>query len=163
MKRLAVVAFGLLWTLLAQSAAQQSAPPPATTNARPASVAATSVTFTGAVANELLYQFAQGMESRNARMTLGALDGTKFSGYQRFSEQVNAWFREMSGCRVYYKLKQATTEDGRGVALVDFEYEATPTAEGSSPVRRHEQMRFTFERSAKGWKIVDFSPRNLFS
>ncbi|MDP9268982.1 MAG: hypothetical protein M3P27_11755 [Acidobacteriota bacterium] len=162
------------WPLPAQSAAPGTAPstaPAATTsraaNARAANAAATSPTFTTAVANDLLFQLAEGMESRNARMSLGAFDAAKLAGYNRFADQMNAWFREYTSFRVYYKLKQTLTEGGteggRGVAIVDFEYEATPSADGSSPVRRHEQMRFSFERGAKGWKIVEFSPRNLFS
>jgi hypothetical protein len=126
-------------------------------------VAATSETFTTAVANDLLDQLSQGMQSRNARRTLGAFDAAKLSGYQQFSGQVNAAFRQNSSFRVYYKLKQATAEDAHGVAQVEFEYEATSSVDGASPTRRHLQMSFTFERGAKGWKIVEFSPRNLFS
>ncbi|MBI2678925.1 MAG: hypothetical protein HYX28_09095 [Candidatus Koribacter versatilis] len=159
MRKLAAVAAGLLLSL--PLLAQQAAPPIA--NPKVAGAAASSETFTAAVANDLLNQFARGMEGRNSRMTLGAFDAAKFPEYERFSAQVSAWFREMSGFRVYYKVKQASMEDARGVAMVEFEYEATPSAEGESPVRRHEQMRFAFERGAKGWKIVELSPRNLFS
>jgi hypothetical protein len=156
--------------LPAQSAAQGTAPPPASpasTARAPSNAAATSETFTAAVADDLLFQLAEGMESRNARRSLGAFDAARFPGYSRFSDQMNAWFREYASFRVYYKLNQTFTEggteSGRGIAVVDFEYEATPSAEGVSPVRRRQQMRFTFERGAKGWKIVEFSPRSLFS
>ena len=141
--------------------AQTASPPVATT--RPGNAAATSETFSAAVANDLLFQLAEGMESRNSRMALGAFDAGKVSGYQRFADQMDAWFHQNSGFRVYYKVKQTSTEDARGIALVEFEYEATPSAEGTSPLRRHTQVRFIFERGLKGWKIVDFTPRSLFS
>src|SRR3954469_2100934 len=124
--------------------------------------AATSETFTADVADDLMFQLAGGMQSRNARKTLAAFDPARLADYQRFSDQMNAWFRDHTSFRVYYKVKQAMTEEGRGVALVDLEYEAMPEVEGIAPVRRHEQVRFTCERGAKGWKIVEFSPRNLF-
>jgi hypothetical protein len=145
------------------SAQQQSAGRLAGTGTARRNAAATSETFGTDVADDLLFQLAGGMESRNARKTLAAFDPAKFVDYGRFSDQVNAWFRDHTSFRVYYKVKQAMSEDGRGVALVDFQFEATPAMEGTAPVRRHQQMRFTFERGAKGWKIVEFSPRNLFS
>lgn len=125
--------------------------------------AATSTSFTTAVANDLLFQLADGMESRNPRLTLAAFDPGKFAGYSRFSDQVSAWLREHAGFRVYYKLRQAAVEGERGIALVDFAYETQPFNPGAAPVRRHEQLRFTFERGAHGWKIVDVSPRSFFS
>ena len=158
----------------AAQAAPSSAPSSANTT-RPANAAATSEVFTTAVANDLLFQLAQGMESRNARLALGAFDAAKLSGYSRLSDQMDACFRQYTSFRVYYKLKQVSAEvaaegeqaaeanGARGVALVDFEYEATPSAPGAAPLRRHQQMRFSFARGPKGWKIVEFSPRGLFS
>lgn len=143
--------------LCAGAVAQTAKPPVATT----ANAAATSATFTDAVANDLLDQLARGMEARNARQALGAFDAAKLAGYGRFSDQLNAWFRDHTGFKVYYKLRQVAVEDGRGVALVDFDYEAT--TEDGPPVRRHAQLRLTCERGAKGWKITDFTPRDLFS
>jgi len=162
------VALLLAPACIPMAVAQSSASAPGASTARtPSHAAATSETFTTAVADDLLFQVAEGMESRNARRSLGAFDAEKLSGYSRFSDQMNAWFREYTSFRVYYKLKQVFSEpdgqSGRGVALVDFEYEATPSAEGASPLRRHQQVRFSFARGAKGWKIVEFSPRSLFS
>jgi hypothetical protein len=125
--------------------------------------AATSETFTPAVANDLLFQLADGMESRNPRLTLAPFDAARLSDYGRFSGQVSAWLRDHSSFRVYYKLRQVSVEGSHGIALVDFQYEAQPTSESMPPVRRHEQMRFTIERGPKGWKIVDVSPRAFFS
>jgi hypothetical protein len=146
--------------LLCAAAAAQTAKPPVGTEAN---AAATSATFTDAVANDLLDQLARGMEGRNARQALAAFDAAKLPGYGRFSGQLNAWFRDHASFKVYYRLRQVAVEDGRGVALVDFDYEATPATEGGAPVRRHAQLRLTCERGAKGWKITEFSPRDLFS
>ena len=164
MRKLALLVCALS-TVSLPSAAQgaASSTPSAATTTRATNAAATSETFTTAVANDLLFQLAEGMESHNTRMSLGAFDAARLPGYARFADQMHATFREYTSFRVYYKLKQTTVEGGRGVALVDFEYEATPSAEGSSPIRRHQQMRFSFERGPKGWKIVEFSPRSLFS
>ena len=155
MKRLVAIL-----VLLCGCAVAQTAPKPAVPTTTGA--AATAETFSDAVANDLLLQVAGGMEARNSRQMLGAFD-PKLENYNAFVNQIQAWFRDNGSFRAYYKLRQASVDDGRGVALVDFEYEVTPREEDTPPVRRHAQMRFTFERGAKGWKIVDFTPRSFFS
>jgi len=151
--------------LLGAACAQTSAPAgvPQNESGANTTAAASSEAFTASVANDLLYRLADGMESRNARLTLAVFDAGKFADYAQFSRQVNAWMRDNSSFRVYYKLRQVTADGARGTALVDFAYEAQPVTEGAQPVRRHEQLRLTFERGAHGWKIVDVSPRTFFS
>jgi hypothetical protein len=155
MKRLLVV------LLLCGCALAQNAPAPKPVAPTPGA-AATSEAFTDAVANDLLSQIATSMAARNARGMLAAFD-PKLDGYGVFANNLNVWFQDNTAFKAYYKLRQTSVDDGRGVAVVDFEYEITPREEDQPPVRRHAQMRFTFERGAKGWKIVDFSPRSFFS
>ena len=161
MKRLLILAL-LLGVASAQTAAPAGgvAQNESGANSR---AAATSDAFTAAVANDLLFQLADGVESRNAKLTLAAFDGAKLPDYSQFSRQVNAWLRDNTTFRVYYKLREATADGTRGTALVDFAYEAQPNNDGAQPVRRHEQLRFSFERGPHGWKIVDVSPRTFFS
>lgn len=146
--------------VLCTLAVAQNAPKPPQ---QPAGAAATSETFSSAVASDLLEQIAQGMQSRNSRQVLGAFDSARFPGYDAFARQLGAYFRDNTSFRVYYKVQEATTEDARGVAVVDFEFEATPAMETDPPVRHRARTRFTFERGPKGWKITDFNPRSLFS
>lgn len=157
----------LIALLLAGAACAQTAAPAAGVPQKESGAnnraAATSETFTAAVANDLLFQLADGMESRNAKLTLAAFDGAKLADYSQFSRQVNAWLRDNSSFRVYYKLREAVADGSHGTALVDFAYEAQPMTDGAQPVRRHEQLRITFERGLHGWKIVDVSPRAFFS
>src|SRR4051812_2039077 len=70
---------------------QPSAAVPASATAARGNAAATSETFTAAVANDLLFQFTEGMESRNSRRALAAFDREKLADYGRFSSQVTAW------------------------------------------------------------------------
>ena len=155
----------IVW-LLGMAAGQSSAPAggvPQKESGANSSAATQSEAFTASVANDLLYQLADGMESRNSRLTLSVFDSAKLADYSQFSRQVSAWMRDHSSFRVYYKLRQVTADGARGTALVDFAYEAQPVTENAQPVRRHEQLRLTFERGAHGWKIVDVSPRAFFS
>ena len=149
-----------IFVLCTFALAQTPAPKPPQ---QPAGAAANSPDFSSAVASDLLGQVAQGMQSRNSRQVLGAFDSARFSGYDAFSRQLGAYFRDNTSFRVYYKVQEATTEGGQGIAVVDFEFEATPAMEQDPPVRRHARTRFTFERGPKGWKITDFNPRSLFS
>ena len=153
MKKVLVILL-LCGCLLAQNAPKPVAPAPG--------AAATSDAFTDAVANDLLLQVAGAMEARNTRQLLAAFD-SKMEGYGVFANHMQAWFHDNTAFKAYYKLRQTSLDDGRGVAVVDFEYELTPREEDQPPIRRHAQMRFTFERGPKGWKISDFSPRSFFS
>jgi len=162
MKKL-LIALLLAGSALAQTAATPAGGVPQNDSGANSRAAATSETFTAAVANDLLFQLADGMESRNAKLALSAFDGSKLADYSQFSRQISAWLRGNSSFRVYYKLREAAADGARGTALVDFAYEAQPHNDGAPPVRRHEQLRLTFERGAHGWKIVGVSPRAFFS
>src|SRR4051794_19860546 len=137
---------------------QPSAAVPASATAARRNSAATSETFTAAVANDLLFQFTEGMESRNSRRVLAAFDREKLADYGHFSSQVTAWLRDNSSFRVYYKVRQTSLDGARGMATVDFEYEAQPMTEGTSPLRRRRHVRFRFERRAQGRQIGGGGP-----
>jgi hypothetical protein len=53
-------------------------------------------------------------------------------------------------------------EGQKGIALVEMQMEAEPRQGRGNALRRDEQIRFELERGQKGWKIVDFRPRDFF-
>ncbi len=147
--------------ILSMLALAQSAPKPKPVAPTPGA-AATSETFTDAVADDLLSQIATSMAARNARGMLAAFD-PQMDGYSVFADHLSVWFHDNTSFKAYYKLRQTAVDGDRGIAVADFEYEVAPREEDQPPVRRHAQLRFTFARGAKGWKITDFTPRNFFS
>jgi len=119
--------------------------------------------FSTAVANRVLNHLRDGLEGHTPRRMLAAFDADKMDGYLEFRDQIQAFFNRYESFRVYFRIVQSAGEGGKGVALVDIQLEAVPLSTISPPVRRNGQVRFELERGRKGWKIVDFNPRNFFS
>ena len=79
--------------------------------------------FSESVAYAVLQRLTDGLESHNDRLMLSAFDHDKMDGYLNFENQVQAFFQQYDSFRIHFRISQATGEDGRGVALADFEME----------------------------------------
>lgn len=118
--------------------------------------------FSQTIANDVLGQIRDGLEGHSSRLMLGAFDPDKMDGYLSFEDQIEALFQRYDSFRVHYRISNATTEGGKGVVLVDWEMEEMPKS-GGGAARRNGQIKFEMERTRKGWKVVDFNPRGIFS
>ena len=103
-----------------------------------------------------------GLEGHSQRLMLSAFDGEKMEGFEDFRDQLQAYFTRYEGFRISYHIVQTSAENGHGAMLVDFVVEGEPRG-GGRISRREAQLRFELERGARGWKIVDFTPRGYFS
>jgi len=119
--------------------------------------------FSTAVASSVLNDLRDGLEGHTQRLMLSAFDADKMDGYLEFEDQIEAFFNRYSTFTVYFRIAQTATDGPKGIALVDIQLEEIPRGSASPPIRRNGQIRFELERGKKGWKIVDFSPRNFFS
>jgi hypothetical protein len=119
--------------------------------------------FSTAVANNVLNDLRDGLEGHTPRLMLSAFDHDKMDGYLEFEDQIQAFFNRYESFRVYFRIVQSSTDGPKGIVLVDIQLEEIPRGATSPPVRKNGQMRFELERGKKGWKIVDFNPRNFFS
>jgi hypothetical protein len=118
--------------------------------------------FSQTIANDVLGQIRDGLEGHSSRLMLGAFDQDKMDGYLSFEDQIEALFQRYDSFRVHYRISTSSTEGSKGVVLVDWEMEEMPKS-GGSPARRNGQIKFEMERTRKGWKVVDFNPRGIFS
>jgi len=119
--------------------------------------------FSTAVASSVLNDLRDGLEGHTQRLMLSAFDADKMDGYLEFEDQIEAFFNRYSTFSVYFRIAQTATDGPKGIALVDIQLEEIPRGSASPPIRKNGQIRFELERGKKGWKIVDFSPRNFFS
>ena len=119
--------------------------------------------FSTAVANSVLNDLRDGLEGHTQRLMLSAFDADKMDGYLQFEDQIEAFFNKYTSFNVYFRIAQSATEGPKGIVLVDIQLEEIPRGAASPPIRKNGQMRFELERGKKGWKIVDFNPRNFFS
>ncbi len=119
--------------------------------------------FNAAEANNVLGELRDGLEGHSQRLMLSAFDSDKMDGYTQFEDQIEAFFQRYEAFTVHYRVANATQEGSKGVMLVDFQMEEIPRSGKGNPVRKSSQVRFELERGKKGWKIVDFRPRDIFS
>lgn len=165
---LILVPFVLLAFILALAAQPQSAPsntPPDASAAPPDQKQkkenADSPVFDERAAAAVLGTIRDGLESHSQRRLLSAFDGDKMDGFLSFQDQIYAYFTRYQSFRVTLHILQISEENHRGVILADFQVENE--ARGGDPISRSQaQLRFELERGAKGWKIVDFNPREFF-
>ena len=122
-----------------------------------------SEVFSTAVADNLLNDLRSGLDAHNRRLMLSAFDADKMDSYLEFENQIEAFFNRYEAFTVYFRIVQTSTDGPKGLALVDIQLEEIPRAATSPPIRKNGQVRFELERGKKGWKIVDFNPRNFFS
>lgn len=118
--------------------------------------------FSQAVANDVLGQIRDGLEGHSQRLMLGAFDQDKMDGYLSFEDQIEALFQRYDSFRVHYRISNSSVEGGKAIVLVDWEMEEIPKSNGS-PQRRNGQVKFEMERGRKGWKVVEVTPRGIFS
>jgi hypothetical protein len=123
---------------------------------------ASDAQFSSRDVERLMTSVADGLIAQNARKMLSAFD-PQMPGFADFRERIEIMLREYDSFRVNYKVQDATSENDRGIALVDFQMEAVPRNDMSAPVRKGAQLRLECSRTPKGWKIVSFEPPNFFS
>jgi hypothetical protein len=119
--------------------------------------------FTEENALRVLGQFSDALESHNLQVFLASFDAGKMPDYPVFRDQVNAFFQQYESFQVSYKLTEVAMEGQNGVALTDFTLDARPTGGDLPDVRKTVSLRLVLSRSGKDWKIIDLSPRDLFS
>ena len=83
--------------------------------------------------------------------------------YSGFRDQIYQLFQRYDRLRVSYHVKQTVDEAASCIAIVDFTLETTPFDDTQLPIRRTGQLRFSFARGSKDWKIVDIQPRSFFN
>lgn len=118
--------------------------------------------FSDAVANSLLSRIAEGFARRNPKLLLSAFDVQQFEGYALFADRMRARLGQHDAFRAYFRILETVPQDARVVVDVDWQIEQSYTS-GRPPTRNSGQVRFTFQRGAAGWKIVDVAPRELLT
>jgi hypothetical protein len=117
--------------------------------------------FDERAAAKVLGTIRDGLESRSQRRLLSVFDAGKMDGFLTFEDQIDAFFNRYESFRVTIRIIQTSEENNRGVILAEFQLENE--SRGGYVSRRQGQLRFELERGVKGWKIVDFNPRDFFS
>lgn len=106
-------------------------------------------------------QFA--LEGGSSRSFLNLIDSAKFDDYPRFEDAVERLMREDT-IRAFFR--QVTTSpnaaEGKAQTIVDAEMELGRKDAAGQLQRRRQQLVLDFERTRRGWRIINITPRNYF-
>jgi len=118
------------------------------------------------VAESLMRQINDGLIAGSADSVLAAFASDQMPGYDEFAGELRGFLNRWDNIRVHYQTVQVEkTSCGAGhcgAAQVQFEMEADDVQSMLPPLHRGAQLQLTIERTDQGWKVVNFSPRELF-
>ncbi|ABF40348.1 hypothetical protein Acid345_1346 [Candidatus Koribacter versatilis Ellin345] len=118
--------------------------------------------FSDRVTDNVMRDLKDGLEGHMERLVLSVFDDNQMDGYLQFEDQIEQFFNKYDAFRIHYRIIQNSVEGGKGIAVVEMQMEAVPRTGSAPQLRRDQQIRFELERGKKGWKIVDFRPRDFF-
>ena len=125
--------------------------------------ALSSPDFTPLVAQAILQQLTEGMESHNLDKAKSVFDGNSFSA--DFFDRMAAAFDYFESFSVYYHLQSAQLQNGVAEVATDFQMEGDPQQENAAPQRRETDLRFTLARvstrDGMQWRIVQLAPADF--
>ena len=104
----------------------------------------------------------RGMESDNPRRFLKPFDARKMPGFAAFRDQIAEFFETYGPIRMNYHVTQVTNDADFGAAVVEIMLDGAARQGATSNIRKTVSTRVVFGWDGKTWKIVDWSPREMF-
>jgi hypothetical protein len=125
--------------------------------------AAQPLDLTDQVVRDILSHLQRGIETHNASRVLVIFDQQSMPNYDEVRNQLSAFFRYYDTIQFRYQVLQVMAEKDHGFATADIDMDATPGEYSQVPVRRTLQIRFQLKLTPKGWKVIGFTPGDLFA
>ncbi len=150
--------------------AQQPSPSPAA-SPRPESTHQTGssktqlaeVNFSDQAMQTVLQDLRTGLQNHSGQRLLSVFDASRMKGYLQVESQVAQLFDRYDTFHLHYRILETSTAGEKGTATVEMQLEADPRQDGAPSLRRDGQIRFELLDGEKGWKIVDFQPRDFLT
>ena len=152
-------AVAMVTTLAAALAAQPAEKPAPTKKASPLE----AQEFSAAVGEAALAELRAGFQDHNADQVMSIFERSRLAGWTDMRERLQNRMASYDSFRMGYHLVSATAEGGRATVVAEVELESVAQAGVTSPERRSATLRLTLLRGAKGWRVVDYSPRGFFT
>ena len=111
---------------------------------------------------QTLRGFVNGYEGQSPRSALENVLTDRFYDYPRFEDGVEEFLRSTGELRIFTRQVNVQVKEDRAVMIVDAEMQFSPRSDPSRQQRRSTQITFDFQRTPKGWKITEISPRSFF-
>lgn len=101
------------------------------------------------------------LEASSRAGVLSNIDSAKFEDYPRFQDMIERLTREDT-LRVFFRQVQNSIQEDRAQTILDAEMELTRKDSAAPPERRRQQLVIDFERTPRGWRIVNITPGEFF-
>ena len=101
------------------------------------------------------------LEGSSSYSLLQKIDRAKFDDYPRFQDMVERLTREDT-LRVFFGQVANTVKEDTAQTVLDAEMEMTRKDSAVPAERRKQQITIDFERTSRGWKIINITPRDFF-
>ena len=129
--------------------------------ARAVKAASPHPVFEEADAVRVLSDMRQALESNNRGRLLKLFDARRMPGFAAFRDEIRAFVDTYDSVRMSYHLSQAVVDGEFGSAVADVTVDASPS-NGGANFHKSARARLVLGWDGKSWKVVDFSPRDLF-
>jgi len=101
------------------------------------------------------------LEGSSSSSLLGKINSAKFDDYPRFQDMVERLTREDT-LRVFFRQLSSIVKEDSAQTILDAEMEMTRKDSAVPAERRKQQVTIDFERTSRGWKIINITPRDFF-
>lgn len=112
--------------------------------------------------SRVLRDFADGFEGKSPRRVTEKLD-ENFDDLPRFEDQVTQFLEQSGEMRVFVRESSGEVQGDRAILIVDAEMVYSTKRNPAREQKRKERIQFDFNRTNKGWKIFEVTPRRFFT
>lgn len=113
-----------------------------------------------AVAN-VIRQMQMDLDASSRQGILSNIDSAKFDDYPRFEDMIERLTREDT-LRVFFRQVNNSIKEESAQTVIDAEMEMTRKDSAGQLERRRQQLVIDFQRTSRGWKIINITPREFF-
>ncbi len=110
----------------------------------------------------LLREMQSALEGGSARALLSLIDSAKFADYRLFEDTVERLLREDSIRAYFRQVDSALPAQDKARTVVEAEMEVSRRDAAGQVERRRQELVVDFERTRRGWRIVNLTPRSYF-
>jgi hypothetical protein len=112
--------------------------------------------------SRVLRNYTNGMEMMSSSAALAMVDRDRFIDYPRFEEELTNFLRSLGEMRLFVREINTQLGNNSAVMVVDVRMVFTSRQDASLRGERASQITFDFQRTDRGWKIIEINPRNFF-
>ncbi|MBI4442133.1 MAG: hypothetical protein HY649_02015 [Acidobacteria bacterium] len=106
-------------------------------------------------------QMQMDLEGSSSRSFMSHFEAAKFDDFPRFEEMIDRLLRENS-LRVFFRQVSNSFQQDAAQSTIDAEMELTRKDAAGQIDRRRQQLVIDFQRTSRGWKIINLTPRDFF-